>query len=425
MKIVHVNTSLSGGAGKAMLRLHNSMLKHGIDSNVLSLDESEEFSNNKLYKLTYSNRLNPRTHFSFFEKVLYSFKLRLKKYLNFTIKSDADKIKEVFDSLHPKIDAEIATLPFSDFDILNYPIIKDADIIHLHWTSFCLDYPSFFKNNSKPLVWTLHDMNPFLGIYHYSNDMVDNSNLTRRLDKKILSLKKKYLKKNQTPITIISPSKWMLKEARESRIFKNSNIQVICNTINIAKNHPIIGNNFRKNIKINDSNLLLLFIANSIGVKRKGFDLLIDALKCNHSQRVTLLVLGITAENIIHHNLDIRYLGNLENDDEIFKYYSNVDAVVIPSLEDNLPNVMLESFACGTPVLAFPIGGLNEHIINYKTGLLCANLSSESLSDCIEEFSNNMYKFNRKIIQSYALDNFGEINIVNQHFNIYKQLLNA
>jgi hypothetical protein len=77
LKIVHVNTSLSGGAGKAMLRLHNSLLKYGIDSNVLTLDGSEEISNNKLFKLTYNDRLNPLTHFSFFEKVLYSFNLRL------------------------------------------------------------------------------------------------------------------------------------------------------------------------------------------------------------------------------------------------------------------------------------------------------------------------------------------------------------
>ena len=407
-----------------MLRLHNSLLKQGIDSNVLTLDGSEETSKNRLYKLTYGDRLNPLTHFSFFEKVLYSFNLRLKRYLNFTIKSEIDKIKEVFDSLYPKISAEIATLPFSDFDILNNSIIKEADIIHLHWTSFSLDYPSFFKNNSKPLAWTFHDMNPFLGIYHYSNDMADNINITEGLDKKIISAKKKFIKQNRTPIIIISPSKWMLQEAKKSRIFKNSNIQVICNTIDVIKYHPIIDNNFRRDFKINDSNLLLLFIANSIGVKRKGFDLLIDALKRNHSQRVTLLVLGITDENKIHHNLDIRYLGNLKNDDEILKYYSNVDAVVIPSLEDNLPNVMLESFACGTPVLAFPIGGLNEHIINYTTGLLCNNISSESLSDCIEDFSKKMNKFNRKVIQNYAQDNFGEINIVNKHLDIYKKLLN-
>lgn len=425
MKIVHVNTSLSGGAGKAMLRLHNSLLKHGIDSNVLTLDGSDETSENRFYKLTYRDRLNPLTHFSFFEKVLYSFNLRLKKYLNFTIKSDADKIKEVFDSLYPKIRAEIATLPFSDYDILNNSIIKEADIIHLHWTSFSLDYPSFFKSNSKPLVWTLHDMNPFLGIYHYPNDMADNSNVTKRLDKKIISAKKKYFNQNRTPIIIISPSKWMLQEARKSIIFCKSNIQVICNTIDITQNHPIIDNNFRRDIKINDSNLILLFVANSISVKRKGFDLLIDALKKNHSQRVTLLVLGITTENNIHRDLDIRYLGNLKNEEELLKYYSNVDAVVIPSLEDNLPNVMLESFACGTPVLAFPIGGLSQHVINYTTGLLCNNISSESLSDCIEDFSKNMNKFNRKIIQTYAQDYFGEIIIVNQHLDIYKQLLNA
>ena len=423
MKIVHVNTSLSGGAGKAMLRLHNSLLKYGIDSNVLTLDGSEEISNNKLFKLTYNDRLNPLTHFSFFEKVLYSFNLRLKKYLNFTIKSDVDKIKKAFDSLHPKINAEIATLPFSDYDILNNSIIKEADIIHLHWTSFSLDYPSFFKSNSKPLVWTLHDMNPFLGMYHYSNDMADNINMTEGLDKKIISVKKKFIKQNRTPITIISPSKWLLQEAKKSRIFKNSNIKVICNTIDITPNHPIIDNNFRKDIKINDSNLLLLFIANNIGVKRKGFDLLIDALKSKHSLRVTLLVLGITAENNIHHNLDIRYLGNLKNKEDILQFYANVDAVVIPSLEDNLPNVMLESFACGTPVIGFPIGGLKEHVIDWQTGLLSKEVNSESLTECINIFTGNKRRFNREVVKKYAKEYFGEEVIVEKYINVYCQIL--
>jgi hypothetical protein len=142
-------------------------------------------------------------------------------------------------------------------------------------------------------------------------------------------------------------------------------------------------------------------VANSINEPRKGFDLLLDALNKISFTDVTLLVLG-KAENIQTENLDVRLLGNISDDKKLMEYYSLADAFIIPSREDNLPNVMLESFACGTPVIGFPIGGIKEHVIDYKTGLLAKDISSDALAECIKQFSLNHHRFNRDWIKNYA-----------------------
>jgi glycosyltransferase involved in cell wall biosynthesis len=105
-------------------------------------------------------------------------------------------------------------------------------------------------------------------------------------------------------------------------------------------------------------------------------------------------------------NLDIRLLGNISDDKKLMEYYSLADAFIIPSREDNLPNVMLESFACGTPVIGFPIGGVNEHVIDYQTGLLAKDISSDALAECIKQFSLNHHLFNSLFIGQWLLNDF-------------------
>ncbi|MDR2993391.1 MAG: hypothetical protein LBV11_06090, partial [Bacillus cereus] len=77
--------------------------------------------------------------------------------------------KKKLDKLEGKY--EIASIPFSSYRLENHPLIKEADIIHLHWIADnFLNYPTFFKNIKQPIVWTLHDINPFRGIFHFDGD---------------------------------------------------------------------------------------------------------------------------------------------------------------------------------------------------------------------------------------------------------------
>jgi glycosyltransferase involved in cell wall biosynthesis len=65
-----------------------------------------------------------------------------------------------------------------------------------------------------------------------------------------------------------------------------------------------------------------------------------------------------------------RDLGPIYDVERLRAAYSAADVFAIPSLQDNLPNTILESMACGTPVVAFATGGITEAVSDGHTGLL-------------------------------------------------------
>lgn len=423
IKVVHINSQLNGGAGRAAIRIHDALLKEGVDSYVLHLD-----SNN--------DNLNPRIHserdrgvqvstsptISFFKKQKNRVKRRLKKYFGIELKEERENIADSFNIIYDSLQCEVASLPYSDYDILNNPIVKDADIIHLHWVSRMVDYPTFFKFDKKPVVWTFHDMNPFQGLFHYRGDEQRNSPIADKLNKMVLAIKQKSIKRRKSELMIATPSKWLLEETKKTKLFKNIQGYSIANPINSEFFEFRSNQDFRKSMGIPENNRVFLFAANSINEPRKGFDLLLSALQKISFTNLTLLILG-KAENIQIENLDVRLLGNISDDKQLMEYYSLADAFIIPSREDNLPNVMLESFACGTPVIGFPIGGVKEHVMDYQTGLLAKDISIEALAECIEQFISNHHRFNRDNIKNYAKENFGEDVIAHKYMNLYNQIL--
>jgi len=171
MKILHINSSDKGGAGIAALRLHRAMLSQEIDSCFMSLDneindgihyvrfntKKEELVKPKQPLLTLRNYLSEKIKGTYskdlieFEKNVISHKKKYKVYYN-------------------QENYEIFSTPFSNYDLTESEAYKQADVIHLHWVAGYLDYPSFFENNKKPVVWTIHDENPFRGGFHYKAD---------------------------------------------------------------------------------------------------------------------------------------------------------------------------------------------------------------------------------------------------------------
>ena len=137
---------------------------------------------------------------------------------------------------------EIITFPFSDYDITETDEYKWADIIHLHWIGDFIDYKSFFKKNKKPLIWTLRDSNPLLGIFHLQNDLNKNSLSWKSLDQKMISLKNKYIKKHKSKIEIVGISKWMVNQSIVSKINMKFKHHFILNCINI-NNYQIYNKN--------------------------------------------------------------------------------------------------------------------------------------------------------------------------------------
>jgi glycosyltransferase involved in cell wall biosynthesis len=78
-------------------------------------------------------------------------------------------------------------------------------------------------------------------------------------------------------------------------------------------------------------------------------------------------------------------LGHIDNDRLLSMVYSAADLYVIPSLQDNQPNTVLEAMACGTPVVGFGVGGISEMVKPQITGLLAAAGDVAALRSAILE----------------------------------------
>jgi len=131
-------------------------------------------------------------------------------------------------------------------------------------------------------------------------------------------------------------------------------------------------------------------------------------------------ITGITAKVIP----GINYQGEINDEKLMAVAYSAVDALVIPSREDNLPNTMLESLACGTPVIAFKTGGIPEVITNGVNGILSEDLTSMSLAESISWFYENSGLFSENEIRNDAVKRFSPQGQAYYYTKLYKDLLN-
>jgi len=362
MKVLHINTATKGGAAIAAIRLHKGLICQGIDSHFLSLTPSHFFiPNHHVYKgKVKSEKPNyPTLSFKNWikEKVFHKYERENSEY--------KIKIKEREKIVTPKIIEGIQnfglySLPDSRYDITDTKIYKEADIIHLHWVAGFLDYESFFKKNKKPIVWTLHDANPYLGGFHHKDDFERNYSQYSKLEQELIQFKKKcYSHINK--MTIVSPSFWLAEDARNSKVFGDKNVLTIRNGLDLSVFQKRDKGFSRKLLNLPLNKRIFLLASSDLNDYRKGIDLLLPIIKSEEFQEDVFLLVGNNFKNEDFKN--VVALGGVHDELLMSIVYSAVDAFILPSRLDNLPNTMLESIACGTPVIAFDIGD-NKNFIN-------------------------------------------------------------
>lgn len=278
-----------------------------------------------------------------------------------------------------------------------FEISENIDIINIHFISSFLSVESIHALLSlgKPVVWTLHDQWPFTGGCHYSagcKGYTQDCGNCPQLVHDPLSITQRMLQEkadlDQYPnLCIVSPSQWLAHEAKSSIVFKNTPVHVIPNGINTRFYRPLPKTTaLRDKLHIPRDATTILFGAQSGAISRKGFQQLTEALahcsqfpefkKKADCGQIVLLLFGKPNANLDKLNIPYRSLDHIEDEGDMVNIYRSSDLFLLPSQEDNLPNTMLEAMACGTPVIAFAIGGMPDVIEDHISGRLIPHLDT-------------------------------------------------
>ncbi|MCK5741959.1 MAG: glycosyltransferase [Chlorobi bacterium] len=412
MNILHIITADSGGAAKACIRLHKALLKDGVSSDVLVYMR-------KNYDVPRVHQLNEHKNYSYFREKLDYLKMGV-----------CPGIHKLLTLNRPK-GFEIFTSPNSLVGFTNHPLYQEADIVHLHWVSYVFDFKSFFRKNTKPVVWTQHDMNAFTGGCHHADDCdlyKSDCNKCPQLNAPFVGLAKKYLKskkdalKDISDIHIVSPSKWMGDCVSKSALLQGCSQQIIPNGLDLNVFRSSDKSEARQKLGLPEKDPVILFVADSVGNKRKGMDVLSKALNIlGKNNQIALCTIGKKMQSDNYRNL--YQFGFVSDEKTMALLYSAADVTVVPSKIESFGQVAAESMACGIAAVAFGIGGSLDVIDHKLNGYLAQAYDPQDLADGI------MYALeNRKILGDEAvkkIEHYFDIeNVTKQHIELYKKILN-
>lgn len=359
LKVAMLATYTEGGAGIAMTRLKQGLRDAGVDARTISFSPGD-----------------PATHFQ----------ARLPKESH-VIQERAHRIWRGAESGQTLFSASYPSLPLRQLDFLRY-----FDVINLHWVPQLLSNEAIahITRLGPPVVWTLHDMNPFTGGCHYSDGCsgyeAECAQCPQVADgfegypKAVLAAKSRNWGND---IVVVTPSRWLADCARRSRVFRDSRIRVIPNGVDTSVFRPRGKNSARKRLGIPEQAKVMLFTCQSHKERRKGFAELVESARYLRDQNanVHVVTFGHTNDDIQNIGLPHTALGHVDSPHTLAQGYSAADVTVLPTLEDNLPNVILESVACGTPVVAFDSGGVGDAVVDGVTGYTVARGDCQALAE--------------------------------------------
>lgn len=281
--------------------------------------------------------------------------------------------------------------------------IPPCDVANLHWVADLVDYGTLPRLAARaPLVWTFHDMNVFTGGCHYSGSCeryteqcgacpqlktsTGENDMTRRVMNRKLAVMEKI---HPARVTIVCPSHWLAKEVERSLLCKRFNVHVIPNGIELEEFHPVEKAEARRRLNLPATAKIVLFVAENLSDPRKGFSSFLDTIGIVRDvPDLLVLTLGRGVDSQLT-GPGFRHLGEFHDLEALRTAYSAADVFVNTSLQDNLPNTILESMACGTPVAGFLAGGIGEAVRDGQTGLLAPLGDTASLARALIQILSN------------------------------------
>lgn len=409
-----------GGAGTAALRLHEGLIGEGV--------------NNTFYV---QNIGKWRVKTASLSQALPSAKKE--KFISPEWRAFQAKNKEALSKYPNRPQGlEMFSIPWAATKIEDVPCLEKADIINLHWISGTLSIPDnidFLKN--KKIVWTLHDMNPFTGGCHYAGECRGyekycgncpqlGSNQENDISREIWKLKKSAYR--ELDIEIVALCSWMAECVKKSTLLSSFPVHIIPNGVPTDVYKPLNRTAIKKQLGIPENNFVILFGSESVQNKRKGFSYLLRALEELKNEtdprHITLAIFGRSnqIDFLEHTGFHIIPFDYVQNENELAALYNLADVTVIPSLEDNLPNIVLESLSCGTPVVGFDTGGIPDMVKHKENGYLAQYMNPSDIKEGIRWIiENNSHKLRLKCRES-ILANFNIPLQCKRYLELYKSM---
>jgi len=368
MKVLLLSTSdIEGGAARAAYRLHEGLQQRNVNSQILVRTKSSDDP----------KVIGPKNK----------------------IQDQLGHLRTTLDNLplrlHPTRKSEVYSLEWFPDTIISKVAPIKPDLINLHWIGYGFVKIETIAKLNKPIVWTLHDMWAFTGGCHYSLDCDRYTNSCgacpqlcsdKNWDLSHWVWQRKAKAWKNINLTLVTPSLWLAKCANSSSLFKDFRVEVIPNGLDINTYKPVNRILARELLNLPTDKQLILFGAMSAtSDRRKGFHLLQLTLqslsKSGWQDKIELVIVGSSRPS---EPLDLgfktSYLGKLSDDISLALVYAAADVFVAPSIQDNLPNTVMEAIACGTPCVAFDIGGMPDMIEHQQNGYLAKPYQIEDLA---------------------------------------------
>lgn len=388
MKILHLTTQDNGGAGRAAVRLHKALLDSNIDSQMIVQTKTTDLPT--IHTLTQTKA----------DKFLSPFRMAIDQLPTLLYKN---KTKDIFSS----------TFFPSNTKLLKKIKEINPDIIHLHWINSGFINIFDLQKINKPIIWSLHDANPYTGGCHVVESDCQffktychlcpflQSNF--KYDLSFLNFRRKQKAYKNLNLTINGLSQWIANNAKESTLFGKKQIINLPNTIDSNTFYPIQQHTARNLLRIKHKKYILGFGAiSATQIYRKGYLQLKEALEKMPNKNDYLLVVFGSSQGEKIADIETCFLGHIYDDITLTLLYSAIDLFITPSLAENLSNTIMESLSCGTPVVAFDIGGNSDMITHKQNGYLAKN--TQELSEGIIWSLQNLHFLQQNARQTILQD---------------------
>jgi glycosyltransferase involved in cell wall biosynthesis len=416
MKVLLVNTSERiGGAAVACNRLMEALKSNGISAKMLVRDKQTD----NLSVSTLDGKWRQVWHFLWERFCIWAANgMRNRKNLFFV---------------------DIAN---TGTDITKLPEFKEADIIHLHWVNqgmLSLDIIGRILKSGKPVVWTMHDMWPCTSICHHARtcdkyrfechhcQYLAGGGSDNDISNKIFKKKKQTYAAGH--ISFVTCSKWLRQLAERSALLNGHDVTNIPNPINTNLFKPADKAEARKRCGLPAEGKLILFGSVKITDKRKGIDYMIES--CNllakqHpelKEKWSVVVFGNQSQQLASLlPFKVYPLDYVSDEKKIVDIYNAVDTYVTPSLEENLPNTIMEAMACGVPCVGFKVGGIPEMIDHLHNGYVANYCDAQDFANGIHwvlesEGHEDLGEMARLKVES----EYSESTIARKYLEIYNQ----